>query len=783
MDFINNDLLEAISKYLRLTNYLSAAQLYLKDNFFLERPLQKTDLKARILGHWGTVPGLNFIYANLNILVQRHQQEVMFIAGPGHGYPALLANLFVDGTLAEFYPEYKFSQESFGKLIKNFSWPGGFPSHANPETPGVILEGGELGYALATAFGAAFDNPELIVACVVGDGEAETGATATAWHSNKFLNPKTSGAVLPIVHINQYKISGPTIYGTMSNEELDLLFRGYGYEPIIVAGDFLYEPMLIAMETAYQKIKFIQDQARNHNIINKPAWPVILLKTKKGWGGPITAHGKMIENSFRSHGIPLENVQTDPEEFKILEDWLKSYQINKLFTKSFEPVAAIRSLIPSNKLRLGMNKHANGQKKRKLNLPNLFDYALQFEKPFQLEASDMEVLSKYLRDLIHLNPETFRLMSPDETESNKLHKLFEVTKRAYIWPVPLGSENLSPDGRVMEILSEHTLEGWMQGYVLTGRHSIFISYEAFMMIVASMVDQFAKFLKQMKLVKWRKPIPSLNLFLTSTSWRQDHNGFSHQNPGFISDMLNKFTDEINIHFPADANTLLATVEDCLKSENKINIIVACKRPVPQYLSLAEAKKQINEGIVRWSWAGNEDKDPDVVFVSTGDYATEEIMAALQILKEQIPELKTRYINVSELTCFGIGDSRNTTRINLQQFHKIFGYDRKILYAYHGYPEDIMQLIFNHPDAHRFQIFGYREEGTTTTPFDMMVRNQCSRYHLCLAALEAAQAVNPIVRQKYKKIASYFNTLLLKHHLYIREHGEDIPEVLNFKWKS
>jgi xylulose-5-phosphate/fructose-6-phosphate phosphoketolase len=782
-NIINPETFTALEKYLRFANYISAAQIYLKDNFLLTEELSQSHLKTRPLGHWGTVPGLNFLYANLNLLIKRHQQKIMLVVGPGHGYPALLANLYMEGSLGEYYPDYILSKSSFGRLIKNFSWPGGFPSHSNPETPGVILEGGELGYALSTAFGAAFDNPDLIVACVVGDGEAETGPTATAWHSTKFLNPKTSGAVLPIVHINKYKISGPTIYGTMSHEELTKLFEGYGYEPIIVDAEYLYEPMLEAMENAYQKIKFIQSEAREKNIIDKPRWPVILFIHKKGWTGPKTFGNKMIEDSFRSHGVPLEHAFKDNDQFLALKSWLESYNVQSLFADQDTLDKDILSIIPNDRYRMGMVQEANGGiLSKELILPNIKDHEKKVKIRGSEKVSNMFEFGKYLRDIVSNNLTNFRVMSPDETESNKLGALFDVTKRGYLWPVPTGAENISYDGRVMEILSEHTLQGWLHGYLLTGRHGILVSYEAFMMITASMVDQYAKFLEQMKKVSWREPVPSLNIVLTSTGWRQEHNGFSHQNPGFISSALNQQSDFVNIHFPPDTNMLLATMQDCFKSKGKINIIVSDKRDLPQYLNMNESLEQINSGIGRWKWAGNHEQDPDIVFVATGDHATYESLATINIFKEVLPELKTRFISVSELSCFGIGDNRNQNRHSAARFQELFTADRHILYSYHGYPEDIKQLIFGHPDAKRFKIYGYIEQGTTTTPFDMLVKNRCSRYHLAIDAIKEASKVNPDVRQVQNEMIKYFESMLMKHHLYVEQYGIDMPEITDFELK-
>lgn len=779
--YLNNEDLVALNKYLRLADYIGAAQLYLKDNQLLEEELKPEHIKERILGHWGTVPGLNFIYACLNLVIKHRKQETMFIAGPGHGYPSLLANLYLEESLANFYPDYRVGKESLKRLIREFSWPGGFPSHSNPETPGAIHEGGELGYALSTAFGAALDNPNLVVACVVGDGEAETGPTAAAWHSTKFLNPLTDGAVLPILHINKFKISGPTIFGTMDDEELENLFKGYGYKPYIVSGDILYEPMLSALDSAITDIKDIQSQAISGSYPLKPKWPVILLRSKKGWNGPKELKGLPIEDSFRSHGIPLEKVKKDETEFSVLKNWLESYELSELLDAEFKPIPEILDILPEKDLRMGMTKHGNGGAiAKELILPDLQIYEYSSFEPAKEYASSMGRLGEYLRDVIKLNPRNFRIMSPDETESNKLHSLFEVTDRGYMWPVPFGSENIGPEGRVMEILSEHTLQGWLQGYTLTGRHGVFISYEAFMMIVASMVDQYSKFLKQSDLISWRSPVPSMNIVLTSNAWRQDHNGFSHQNPGFISSVLNDQCNKVNVHFPADANMLLATMEDCLRTKNMVNVIITGKRELPQYMSIQEARLQIKSGINRWVWAGNHDSDPDVVFVATGDYMTQETLAAIKILKDIAPEMRTRFINISELTCFGIGDNRNLCRISLREFRELFTADREIIYNYHGYPEDIKHLIYNHPDAHRFHIKGYVEKGTTTTPFDMVVQNGTDRYSLAIEAIEYASAVNNEILIKKGTLQKQLEDILEKHRHFIKEHGEDIPEVTEFK---
>ena len=771
------ELFDAQKKYLRLANYISAAQLYLKGNFFLKKRLAKANIKKRLLGHWGTVPGLNFIYLSLNQFIIEHEAETMFVMGPGHGFPSLLSNLFIEGTLGEFYPQYKPNKKNLEKLIRNFSWPGGFPSHANPETPGVILEGGELGYSLSTAFGAAFDNKDLIVACVIGDGEAEAATTAASWHSTKFLNPKTSGAVLPILHLNKFKISGPTIYGTMSDRELRSLFKGYGWEPYFVEGSDIFEEMHRTLERVYRKIRHTQELAREKNIIEKPEWPMIIVKTEKGWTGPKELSGRKIEGTFHSHGIPLENPRGDNEQFKVLNKWLTSYKVNELFDEKGEIIQEIKNLVPKKNLRMGMNRHANNFASEKLKLPEIKNYEVKTEKGFR--TSPMIEISKYLRDVFKLNNNNFRIFSPDESESNKLQSIFDATKRNYIWPVPTGSENMSENGKVLEMLSENVLMGWMQGYILTGRHGLFVSYEAFMMIVASMVDQYSKFLKQAKEVTWRKPIPSLNFLLTSTSWRQDHNGFSHQNPGFVSSVLNDHSENVKVHYPPDVNSLLLVMEEAFSVPGNINVIVAGKSMMQQYLTIEHAHRQVSDGIAWWEGTGNHDKDPDIIFAATGDYMSEESIAAIRILKKLMPEMKTRFVNVSELTNFGIGDARRNKKASDELLRKTIMGSKPVIYSYHGFPEDIKSLIFGHPYASLFHIHGYINEGTTTTPFDMQVVNETSRLHLALEAVKIVSETNPKVKEKAHEVESYIGELLIKHRRTISETGEDIDEIVNF----
>lgn len=797
-----------LNLYLRYTDYLGAAQLYLKDNFFLHRPLVASDIKDRILGHWGTVPGLNFIYAHLNYLIYKHHCEMLFIAGPGHGAPAVIANLFAENTLAEYYPQLKRTAGGTAKLIKMFSWPGGFPSHTNPGTPGAILEGGELGYSLATAYGAAMDNPDLIVACVVGDGEAETGPLAAAWNSNKFLNPAESGAVLPILHANGYKITGPTIYATMSDSELLSLFKGFGYEPRIVDDTHPHKPpahtkMMNTLEWAYSRIRQIQKRARNEQAsgfasasevelknktpVLKPKWPMIIYRSLKGRAGIKTADGHKVEGSYHSHGIPIGDPKTNPKHFKLVKHWLENYHISELVDFLGRPKPEVLEFVPKNDLRMGMNKHANGgSMRKKLHLPAPEKYEVKIAKKRGLpQVGNTAVASNYIRDIFVINEKekNFRFMCPDETESNKFQSLFEATKRAYMWPVHSYDENLSPSGRVMEVLSEHTLQGWLQGYILTGRHGMFATYEAFAEIVASMVDQYAKFMKQAAHVLWRKPISSLNYLLTSVGWRQEHNGFSHQNPSFISSVLEKHGKFCSVYLPPDANSLLVTLEDCFKRTNSINVIVANKNPMPQWLTLEEARKQLKKGVGIWEWVDSAGSaNPDVVMAAAGDVLVQEALAAISLLKKLAPELKLRFVNVSELTALGIGDERHPLSVSDRDFYHYFTKDRPIIFNFHGYPGVIKKLIYGHAAADRFSIHGYLEEGTTTTPFNMMVLNKTDRFHLAIEALQKGAKLNPAVAKKAPKLIRYFEKKLREHARYILKYGKDMDEVEGWRWE-
>lgn len=790
----NNNLKSWFEKYLRYTDYIAAAQLYLKENCLLETELKQEHIKDRILGHWGTVPGLNLIYAHLNYLIYKYKANMLLVVGPGHGAPAILANLFAEKSIAEYYSGYELNKEGTSKLIKMFSWPGGFPSHTNPGTPGSILEGGELGYSLATAYGAVLDNPNLIAACVVGDGEAETGPLATAWHSNKYLNPKKDGAVIPILHANGYKITSPTIYASMNDEELTQLFNGFGYEVKIV--DVRHsdlneqETLMNAMEWAYQTIKRIQNKARSSKKpLLKPRWPMIVVRSLKGQTGVKELQGHKIEGTYRSHGIPLQKPKTDALEFQKLKAWLESYRIHELIDKKGAPLPEVMQYVPKGKYRLGMNPHTNGGKLLKeLKLPNLKKYEQKASsKKAYYTASSTTSASDYMSDIFTLNAKTtnFRFMCPDETESNKFQSLFKATKRAFQWPLKSYDENLSPDGRVMEMLSEHTLMGWLEGYLLTGRHGIFVTYEAFAMIIASMTDQYAKFIKQALRTKWRKPVASLNILLTSVGWRQEHNGYSHQNPGFISNILEKHGPFCSAYFPADANSLLVTLEDCFRRKNSVNVIVAGKQNLPQWLTLEQAREELKTGIGIWNWIHfdkSRSKNPDVVFAASGDELLQEAMAAISLLHKDIPELKIRMVNVSELTALGLGDEKHPLSLNEKQFENYFTKDKPVIYNFHGYPGVIRNLLFGRKNTDRFSIHGYIEEGTTTTPFEMLVLNKASRYHLAIDALQKVSAQNRSIAKKASALIKKYEQKLKAHKAYIAKYGKDMPEVDNWKWE-
>lgn len=777
-----------LDKFVRAADYIAATQIYLRDNYLLREPLRPEHIKPRLLGHWGTCPGINFTYAHLNRAIIAHDLQVLFVLGPGHGFPAIQANLFLEGTLSKYYPDIKRDQTGLAKMVRAFSWPYGFPSHSNPEAPGVILEGGELGYALATSYGSILDNPNLITACLIGDGEAETGPTATAWHLSKLIDPGKNGAVLPILHLNGYKISGPTFFGRMSDEELTSLFYGYGYEPIFVDSDReedVHEQMIKALDQSVNNIRFTQHCAREGSLKENPRWPMIILRTPKGWHSIAQIRDKKIEGNHYSHQVIAEGAVKDPEEFALLENWLRSYRFEELFDgEKFDP--DIEALIPRADRRMGDNWHAHGAPYQPLKFPELSDYAAtntcDLNSPICGEVSSMEQIGAYLRDLMKLNENerNLRLFSPDETYSNKLQAVFEYTKRTFVWPHKEWDRDLAWDGRVMEMLSEHSLQGLIQGYVLTGRHGVFVSYEAFVQIVASMADQYAKFLKIARDVSWRGLIPSLNYILTSTGWRQEHNGFSHQNPGFIDGVLQRQGCFTNVYFPADANIAVATFSKMMSSTREVNVLVCEKRPLPIWRTLAEAKRDVEEGVSIWEFAS--DTDPDVVFASAGDYPTQEVLAAISIIRHELPKLRLRFVNITSLSALGIGNS--SCRILAHSFEEYFTADKPIIFNFHGYPQTIKQVLFDYNcAATRVSVHGYSEIGSTTTAFDMMVRNHVDRYSLAIEAVSLAKSAKVVPVKKADELTASLQNRLKEHQAYIMEHGEDPEEITNWVWHS
>lgn len=784
-----DEALNTLKNYQRATDYLAAAQIYLQSNFLLREPLKAEDIKPRLLGHWGTCPGINLIYAHLDRLIVQHNLDMFLVVGPGHGAPASLANLYLEGSLSEYYPELTLDESGLGKFVKSFSWPGGFPSHIYPGLPGSIHEGGELGYALATAFGAVMDNPDLIVACIVGDGEAETGPTATAWHSTKFLDPAESGAVLPIVHINGYKISSPTIYGTMSDEELTHLFTGYGYAPLIVSLPNIDADLWNALDTAYRTIRSIQSAARAGNPIPQPKWPVILLRSPKGWTGIKEADGLPIEGSYRSHQVPLKDVKTNPKHLRLLEQWLRSYKPEELFDKNGAPYQHILRLVPKGNRRMGMNPHTLGvNTPRDLVRRDIYDYKVTLDSDASeqimrgsKQISGMPGLTRYLDDVIKDNPTNFRIFSPDELESNQLN-VFSTTHRDYQWPLKPHDTYIGPaDGRVLEILSEHTCQGWMQGYVLTGRYALFPSYEAFLGIIATMMDQFAKFIKVSHEIPWRLPIPSLNYIATSTLWRQEHNGFSHQNPGFVNTLLNKKGDTVRIYLPPDANTLISTMDHCFRSKSYVNLVIVNKLEMPLWLNMEEAIAHCRAGASIWQWASTFDGiDPDVVLVGIGDEVTLEVMAAADFLRKELPEMRVRVINVTDLLVLE-SNSKHPHGLTQEMFDALFTPDRPVIFNFHGYPSALSSLLFDRGTPHRFTINGYIEEGTTTTPFDLAIMNKTSRLHVASQAIRAAAARNPYVAARALDLVSAIDYRIRDHQRYIRQYGQDPVEITSWKW--
>ncbi|MBI5197460.1 MAG: phosphoketolase family protein [Nitrospirae bacterium] len=779
------DLMTSMARYRRAVNYLAAAQIYLKDNPLLEEPLRPKHLKERLLGHWGTSPGINLIHLHLNRLILKTDASILLITGPGHGAAANLANLYLEGTLSEYFPELTPDREGLRRFLASFSRPGGFPSHLSPIYPGVIHEGGELGYALSTAFGAVMDNPDLIAACIVGDGEAETGPTAGAWHSNKFLSPATDGAVLPILHLNSFKISNPTIFGTMDDDELTALFSGYGYAVKIVAlSDRIDEAMEDGMTWAYETIRALQKTARSGRVIERPHWPLIILQTPKGWTGPQEIEGKRIEGSFRSHQVPAPEARTNPVHLRILETWLRSYRPQELFDQEGRPAADILALCPKGTLRMAMNPRAFGGSIRKpLVLPDTQRYAIDVPSRGNQSISGVRQLSQYLADVVEKNEpfRNFRIFSPDELESNRLGDLLSVTHRQYLWPLPKGTEHTERDGRIMEVLSEHNCQGWLQGYLLTGRHGIFPCYEAFISIVDGMMNQYAKFLKSALEVPWRQPISSLNYLLTSEAWRQEHNGYSHQGPGFINNLLTKKGHTYRIYFPPDANSLLVIMDRCLRETSSINLVVASKQPQPQWLSLEEAVDHCRVGASVWRWAGTQDgEDPQVVLACCGDNLTLETLAAADLLRAEVPEWRVRVVNVADLLVLGI-PQKYPGGLDEARFQRLFPLDCPVIFNFHGYTAAIKQMCWERPGNDRFEVNGYREEGTTTTPFDMHIFNRTSRYHLVIQAAQKLAVRHPEAGARAEALIVEYERRISDHRRFIQMHGVDPPEITNWEW--
>ncbi|WP_018181884.1 phosphoketolase family protein [Kaistia granuli] len=771
-----------IHAWWRAANYLSVGQVYLLDNPLLREPLTQAHVKPRLLGHWGTTPGLNFIYAHLNRVIKRENMSVLYIAGPGHGAPGVVASTWLEGTYSELYPEISQDEAGMCRLVRQFSFPGGIPSHASPETPGSIHEGGELGYSLSHAFGAVFDNPDLIAACVVGDGEAETGPLATAWHGNKFLNPAHDGAVLPFLHLNGYKIANPTVLARIPHPELEALLRGYGYAPIFVEGDepaAMHQKMAAALDAAFASIRAIQQKARTGGgMTERPAWPMIVLRSPKGWSGPKTVDGKQTEGSWRSHQVPF--TMEKPEHLGLLEAWLRSYGPEELFDATGRLRPEIAALAPIGDKRMSANPHANGGAlMRPLKLPDFKDYAVAVTEPGGSDAAATRITGGFLRDVMEANASTrnFRVFGPDETASNRLQDLFKVTDRTWNAEVLASDDHLSADGRVMEILSEHTCQGWLEGYLLTGRHGFFSCYEAFIHIVDSMFNQHAKWLKTSKEVAWRRPIASLNYLLTSHVWRQDHNGFSHQDPGFVDHVVNKKAEIVRVYFPPDANTLLYVTDHCLRSWNRINVIVAGKQPHPQWLTMDEAIKHCAAGIGIWEWASNDrGGEPDVVMACCGDVPTLETLAAVDLLRHAIPDLKLRLVNVVDLMTLQ-PKTEHPHGLSDADFDQLFTRDKPVIFAYHGYPWLIHRLAYKRANHDNMHVRGFKEEGSTTTPFDMVVRNDLDRFHLVADVIDRVPRLGTAAA--YVKQA--MRDRLTEHYYYIREHGADMPMVADWRW--
>jgi xylulose-5-phosphate/fructose-6-phosphate phosphoketolase len=778
---LNAEELRLMHAYWRAANYLSVGQIYLRGNPLLKEKLTLAHVKPRLLGHWGTTPGLNFIYLHLNRLIKKLDLDMIYVAGPGHGGPGLVANTYLEGTYSELYPEVGQDEAGLKRLFTQFSYPGGIPSHVAANVPGSINEGGELGYSLMHAYGAAFDNPELFVACVVGDGEAETGALATSWHSNKFLNPARDGAVLPILHLNGYKIASPTVLARISHDELEQLFRGYGYEPHFVEGSVpeeMHQKMAATLDRVVADIRSIQTAARANGFSQRPAWPMIVLRSPKGWTGPSEVDGKPTEGSWRSHQVPLAKLAEDPSHLAILEDWLKSYRPEELFDASGRLVPALAELAPTGKRRMGANPHANGGMLLKdLKLPDFRNYAVDVAAPGAVQVEATRKAGEFLRDVLKRNAaeQNFRVFGPDETESNRLSAVFETTDRVFTGEIIETDTQLSPNGRVMEVLSEHLCQGWLEGYLLTGRHGFFSCYEAFIHIVDSMFNQHAKWLDVSKDIAWRKPIASLTYLLTSHVWRQDHNGFSHQDPGFIDHVVNKKAGVVRVYLPPDANTLLSVVDHCLRSRDYINVIVAGKQSAPQWLPIDAAAAHCAAGMGIWDWA-SDTGEPEVVVASAGDVPTMEALAAVKLLREWFPNLRLRFVNVVDLLALQ-APGQHPHGLDDAAFDAMFTTDKPVIFAYHGYPALIHRLAYRRTNHHNFHVHGFEEEGTTTTPFDMAVINRIDRFHLAKAVVDRVASLS----SERARFAAFLEAKLMEHNGYIREHGEDLPEIRDWRW--
>jgi len=778
--------LAKMNAYWRAANYLSVGQIYLKDNPLLERPLTLDDVKPRLLGHWGTTPGLNFLYVHWNRLIRERDLNMLYIIGPGHGGPGLVANTYLEGSYSEIYPHIEQNKDGIKRLFRQFSWPYGIPSHVAPETPGSIHEGGELGYSLVHAYGAAFDNPDLIVACVVGDGEAETGPLATSWHGNKFLNPATDGAVLPILHLNGYKIANPTVLARIPHAELESLMRGYGYEPFTLEGDdpeTMHQQAAAVFDTMMDRIAAIQKAAReamaNGETIERPAWPMLIVRTPKGWTGPKFVDGKPVEGTWRAHQVPFSELREKPEHMRLLEDWMRGYKPEELFDEKGAFRVDLAEIAPKGRRRMGMNAHANGGLLlQPLKLPNFRDFAIKIEGRGQKDVESTRVLGQLLHAVMEANKEhkNFRVFGPDETASNRLGDVIIGTGKEWMAATLPVDENLSQTGRVMEILSEHMCQGWLEGYLLTGRHGFFSCYEAFIHIIDSMVNQHAKWLKVTRHIPWRKPIASLNYLLSSLVWRQDHNGFSHQDPGFIDHLVNKKAEVVRVYLPPDANTLLSVSDHCLRSKNYINLIVAGKQPAPQWLTIDEAVAHCTTGLGIWKWASNDEGNPDVVMACSGDVPTMEALAAVILLRTLAPDLKVRVVNVVDLMALQ-PPSEHPHGLPDEDYDQIFPPNVPAVFAFHGYPWLIHRLTYRRHNHDNLHVRGYKEEGTTTTPFDMCVLNNIDRFQLSLDAVRRV----PRLRAQADAAEQWYSEAIQRHKLYVAENGDDLPDIRNWRW--